>query len=441
MSSSSTLQKFAVHFWCIGFFCITFDRLLTLEGLGYSIKVSYLFFLYSMIFTVWGKLQTSSSKDVLKEFYRIIMNSPWRYFVLLLLYGLLLVPFSLIPSKGILYISWGFFDVIFLAAHATILFCGKDKEDRRDLLDCYIVGSVLALGLIVTVDYAAYFFGYKGGLIGYNQGSYEYYASRPHAFSYEPSYLALYFYFSFMYLFLKTFVRAGFTWSSRYLEVLGIGMCIVVFMMTFSRSVMVTAFCGGLLALGFLFRRKLLTKRVIMGLCGGGALLSLSMAVFTPKKQIDRTYEYMVLTLFVQDDSSLASRLGGFKEGFYLAQDTHFLGTGVGSSYAASTKKISDQKLPRSDYGQQNIQSLWLEALAELGIIGLLIYGTFAFMLVRALYQAAQLTNSSIAWSGYLSLIVFFVFTAHWFPNLYRPDVWVWFAVFGIGLSDKESVV
>ena len=98
-------------------------------------------------------------------------------------------PWSAFPLKSFLYSCWLLFDIGMVWLSTQILFRRLGAVWFARL----IFGTLLFLSGIILMDYAAYPFGYRGGLIGFNQDIIlNLMVSRPHAFASEPSYAAAY---------------------------------------------------------------------------------------------------------------------------------------------------------------------------------------------------------------------------------------------------------
>ena len=213
-SQNSLLRSLSRLFWCLGFCFVTFDRALVWEIGSYTLKLSFPLFLTAFLFASTAEISQGGLRSLWKRTREILLRPPWLFALLLIAYAFLSTTFAPLRGKAIAYSLWLCFDLIAVVFTAYLAFeTDSDRIDTRvrnlALWARYMTAAVIVIALIVHIDYFAHFYGYKSGLIGYNQGNNEWYVnSRPHAFSFEPSYLALFFAFSIIYLAFEAAVAA-----------------------------------------------------------------------------------------------------------------------------------------------------------------------------------------------------------------------------------------
>jgi hypothetical protein len=117
------------------------------------------------------------------------------------------------------------------------------------------------------------------------------------------------------------------------------------------------------------------------------------------------------------------------------------MGTGLGASYLFWQRQQDPLKyaggLLPGEQGAQVVMSSWVEAWAELGVPGFLLYLLFAISFCVALWRAIRVSTDSLLLAAAASALCFFFFSAHWMPNLSRSDVWVWYSLFGVMIADR----
>jgi O-antigen ligase len=327
------------------------------------------------------------------------------------------------------------FDVTVLWLSVQLLF----EEAAPDFFARLAFGTLLFLSTVILVDYAAYPFGYRGGLIGNNQDILlNLMISRPHAFSSEPSYAA-----SFLCLGLLTtgpylLLRS----RRRWLAALGIALVLFAVVATTSRSGWAALALGGglLLALPVLAGRRLPWKRLLVGAAAAAALVVVFLLT-TPKAQLQNLNDHLVSSVLHGNDSSGVSRLKAFGLAWDMARDTHGLGAGFGASYRyfkdhGGFDYNFQESFNARMYGNEVIMSAWGQLLAEGGLVGVLLYALAGVLLVRRLWRHWVATGSPLAYGSLTAAIVFFAFLGFFLGNICRGDMWVWLALWS-GFAEK----
>lgn len=452
---SASIRQIALHAWCLGFACITFDRFLNVEvGTGLTsvtLKISFLLFLVAFLLTCGSMVGENGIRAAFSRYFGIFRARPWIFTLPLLLYSTAIASFAPLPTKAFLYSGWLGFDLVAIVATGLILFGNDPEASGRSTVVWfrYLAASVLVLGTVVHIDYFAHFLGYKSGLIGYNQGNNSWYInSRPHAFSYEPSYLALYFACAIPYLVFDSQISKR-PALPRFLAIAAFVVAMNVMLFTFARSVIIFLFLLLTFLLFYLYRAGKL-PRVGLGKLGLSVAVALGiMIALTPRQQLRAVYEIMVYRAFTGFDASLSTRFDSYPTTWEIVRDTKMRGIGAGSSYyywyynldGKSESPPIEQASPDQpgETGRQKIQSLWLEVLAENGLLGFLAYLGFALTFIAAAYRAMRVSRSGIAYIAFASVTTFFLFMAHWLPNVSRSDVWVWFTIWGASLVNLPT--
>lgn len=429
------LTQIALHLWCLGFGFLTLDRILVYEWGAYSVKASYFFFVGAFLLLALGQWQQGLIKSFIARLWAFIF-SYWGFVLGLAILGALSSIFAILQAKAILYALWLVFNVLVIGFAGIILLNlerGPNRLRAVGIFFRYLAISVILLGIVVHIDYFAHFYGYKSGFIGYNQGDNSWYVnSRPHAFSFEPSYLALYFSFAALLLFHQS-VLAKMPELPRWLAVSALVLAVNVLLFTFARSVLLSValvFMVLLFSLGReLFRVSVKPLYLFTTIVAVGSLF----LILTPKPQLNAVYDVMVYRLLQGKDWSLDSRVDGFVTAWEIAKRHNFIGVGMGSSYNYWFHEMNgaamSAALKEGEVGRHKIQNIWLELFAELGVLGIAFLGAFSFGFIRSAHQAAKSSGNSLAYIGFASGFVLLLFTIHWFPNVSRSDIWAWLSV------------
>ena len=352
----------------------------------------------------------------------------FRSFLALAFYNLGISPWSAFPLKSFLYSCWLLFDIGMVWLSTQILFRRLGAVWFARL----IFGTLLFLSGIILMDYAAYPFGYRGGLIGFNQDIIlNLMVSRPHAFASEPSYAAAY-------LALGLFTIGPFLLRNskrKPLAALGLSMIAFAAIATTSRSGWAGLAFGSmiLLALTIFAGKKIPWKILLRVALAIPVLIGIFLAT-TPKAQLENLNQSFVRGLFQGNDSSGNSRLKALSLAVEMAKETKGLGTGIGASYRyfkdhGGFDYDYQEKFGARQYGNEVIMSTWGQILAEQGAIGLLLFTLAAFFLLRSLWRKWKVEDSPLAFGSLTAALVFFGFMAMWLGNICRGDVWVWYSI------------
>jgi O-antigen ligase len=214
-----------------------------------------------------------------------------------------------------------------------------------------------------------------------------------------------------------------------------------VILLTFARSVLITLALTIFLLVLILIRRGKLMGAKFVHLFIALSFSVVLIVALTPKSQLIAVYDRMIYRAFIGADQSVDSRLDGFRVAWNMAKIKNFVGVGIGGSYAywyremGGAPTVALVKLPQTVYQRHKIQSLWLEVLAELGAIGIFIFASLGFALCYQALQATRIDPGMDSYVAFVMLVVFFLFTSHWFPNLCRPDIWSWIGIWGASIT------
>lgn len=417
----------ALALWCAGFFTSTWDLFLTREVGGFTLKLHFLFFALAAL---------SLLPEILAAAGGFFTRKPWLWLTLFAAYALATAPFSLVPVKSFAYTLWFLFDLAAIALPAAILF-SSDAGARRWLGRAILLTGAF-LALVTLTDYVAYFYGYKAGLIGFNQDRYlNWGASRPHAFSFEPSYLAAFFTPLTLYFFLGAYHPER-SRRARCFAAFSLALSLATLFATGSRSGWLGAGLGFLLAVPLIrIRRGKWPRSLLASAAAGAVALALGYALL-PANQKEMIRYRLVSELYEHKERGggpTNARLLSIGYGIEMGKETYGAGTGLGASHAYWVKKTDPGKLDTAlgkDLGGEAVMNMWAQVFAELGIPGLLTFAGFAATILFGLWRAPA---GYLRDAGLVSAAVFFFFTAHCLGNPARVDMWVWFAIWGASLG------
>jgi len=416
------------------FFVSTWDLLLVRKVGGFTLKAYQPLFLLCAGVNAWPYVRTGRLDELVAPFRR-----PFPLAMLALAFFYLgLAPWSAFPLKSLLYSFWMLFDLVAIWLTTQRLF----REHPPATFGWIAFTAILFHATVILVDYAAYPFGYRGGVIGYNQDILtNLMISRPHAYSSEPSYAAVT--LSLGALSLAPFVLL----RARYRPLGAAGVLAVLFaiLATTSRSGWACLAIGLVLlaVLPVLAGERIPWKTVTKGLAALPVLVGIFL-VTTPKAQLDNLSRLMVDSVFHGYDSSGVARVKALGLAVQMARETHWVGTGVGASYRYykdhggfdyNFQESFDQKM----YGNEVIMSTWGQLLAEGGLVGVALYAFAGVALAVALWRRWRGEDSLFAYGSLAACVAFFGFGALWLGNVCRGDVWVWFALWGGFAYNKKT--
>lgn len=410
--------------FALAFFFSSWDFTASVDAGGFTFKLYQGFFLAGGITLAWRHLRAGAIDSYLAP-----LRQPFALAMLSLgLFSLGMAPWSAFPLKSFLYSCWLLFDVTALWLSVQLLF----REVPEELFARVAFGTILFLSAVILIDYAAYPFGYRGGLIGHNQDIVlNLMISRPHAFSSEPSYAA-------SYLCLGLFTTAPYWFRRarrRWLAMLGILLVGFAIVATTSRSGWASLAMGValLVILPVLRGRRLPWKPVAAAAVAIPALVAIFLAT-TPKAQLENLHTSLISGLLHGNDSSGTSRMKALELAGQIARETHGVGSGIGASYRYFKEHNGfdynfQEAFNQRMYGNEVIMSTWGQLLAEGGVVGTLLYLLAAILMLVSLWRAWAGTDSLLAYGSIAGAAVFFFFMAIWLGNVCRGDMWVWFAL------------
>ncbi|MGE3260409.1 MAG: O-antigen ligase family protein [Bacteriovoracia bacterium] len=417
------MGKSALYLWCAGLAIVTFDLILTFEFGGFTIKSYYFLFLAAASLFALEEIRGGRVWDRARELFR----RPWVFAFLLFAYELGMSPFSYVPKKSFAYSVWLLFDLVVVALPGYFLLSREIFTSRRVVTFALMAAAYFLVGILI-VDLIAFQYGFLGGFIGYNQEpSLGWGMSRAHAFSFEPSYLSMYFNFSMLFLVGEVISPKP---NIPRIPLFGsvILLLVGIFLLA-SRTGWLLVGTG--LAVLLFHSRHLLRRKDLKKAALGIAAFVVLFLLLLPSKHYSLMGKHLISTILSGTDGSGNTRLKAMNEAAQISLETKGLGVGVGASffyYLAKNPALITPHL-HVTMGGESIMSTWGQIVAESGLPGTLLYFAFGLSIILALVRAARSSGDATVTASAVSAVLFFGLAAHLVGNLARTDVWVWFAL------------
>lgn len=433
LNKLSALERMAWYFFSAGFFSATWDRLLTCEFQNITLKIHYLFFVLSFLCLLY-----SGKKQFFQDAVKNLRTGFPLFFLILVAQFLLSIPRSYFPFKTFLYSCWITFDLVCIWLPAAIL---AEKVPVKSLLRL-VAFTLIFHAVVIFIDQAAFYSGYRDGLIGFNQDhDLRWGVSRPAAFSFEPSYIASF--LSLGALFLVPHLR-----RINKLFLIAFAITVPAIFFSTSRTGVGALFLGGIIfvMMEFWFKKKIPWKMMAVSLL---FLVSVISLFYFSRPQVERAEldKQLMSSLIQGRDGSGVTRLQALGFAWKINSETGWLGAGLGASFRYwalghdKTLLFDEGKdLQKSQFGNELIMSTWGQLLAEGGIVALILFLGAAFWVCVNLYLVRKKIDSPDITSALLVAIVLFFFILHWLGNVARVDIWVWYAAFAF-IGKKYSLV
>lgn len=415
----------ALALFCLGVLTCTWDLVLKVDIAGFTLKAHQGFFFFAFLLAALPKIPRLPTELRALPLKRVGLP----FLGLAIYYGASSIR-SEFPLKSALYSGWLVFSLCAIWLTTLLLRDSLSKKFAAITVLC----AAAFQAAVITIDQIAYQYGYRDGLIGFNQDTIlQWGVSRPHGFAMEPSYAAI---------FLTFALILGFglfsTLAKKFRPLLAAGLLLGLFALvaSTSRTGWISTLLGvlALLAIGAIRAKKIPWKGLGALAAAGIAIGAVYYATISPSQRAVLN-ESLVSSVYKGTDGSGNARLKAHLQAWQMAKETNGLGTGLGASYKYWTARYHAEEVdkPKSfdenSYGREVVMSLWGQLLAEGGIPALLFYFAGAFFLVQALWRAWGTGGDPLTQAALASALVFFLFTAFFLGNVARGDVWVWFAI------------
>ena len=443
----SILSRASILIWCLGFSLITFDLVLCWKVGPFTVKSFHLLFLVS------GGLAVLSGENKFRQKidWKRIFFSPLGFLAAFVVYCFFSATYSILPLKTLGYSGLGVFNFLFILLLGAVHYQSQGEKFVK-LLFQFLYASLWLLGAVVLIDYFAFLYGYRGGLIGFNQARYlDWGMSRPHAFAHEPSYLCHYVSLVLVFLFtdiagaknkrgMLLFKSTTVLWGA------------MILLLAASRTGWIMTTLEVLAVSLWTLKKTRFSLFKIMKFAAGTLVALTLFSLLLPKDQKQKLWVNSIRPILTLHDGPGNARLLSITGGARIAKATHFLGTGLGGSYlywiqtVPNTKAIFEEmngKITSDVYGREAIMSTYPQVFAETGIIGLLLYLGFVIGTLAFVSRDYRKNPSGFNFSRVLSCCLCFFLSVFTFGNVMRPDMWVWYSVWHFYLfvpkSSKES--
>lgn len=394
------VQKYrdlAAWVWSFGLATIALDRFLYYDLGEYNLRLCYFLFSISALLVCRAELREFGARVALYRLHDLVIGGPWKYLLLYFLWVNIFAPISENPARSVIYATAGWFSLLAVSISAQFIFC----EYR--LHGTYLVPSrlhrafsgyaiaICVLGLSFLINYFA-----PSILVT--------------PFFEDNVHLLLYFVIGFPFLFWD-FTNSKRHILPRYISGPAMMVAVATVFLIGHQVLFIGLLTGPLLLmlLGFIKRVPLQRSSVgLVILC----LISVNVAFLAGKHpKIIEARQKLIVPL-EKNERQLKRKMESWEHTLQVARGSNFLGTGIGGS---------DVK-----------NGVWNLILAEVGLMGLLLYVSFFGSLLRGLYLVRRARQLFVSHAALVSMVVFILFGSHYLNNPYGAAIWVWYAIWGL---------
>lgn len=230
----------------------------------------------------------------------------------------------------------------------------------------------------------------------------------------------------------------------KFISVLIMGLIFFAILNTYSRG----AYLALLIVLGFIFLERKLNPLIILASLG----LFLSIILFAPTDYVSRFETLLSLSPAsdngIYQDSSLRGRSSEILAGQRMFLEHPLLGVGVGN-YENNYQKYAQEIGIEVRLEERQAHSLYVQILAETGLLGAITFGGFVLTLMVGLYRARQNTREidnaqSKSWRLWMISIQFSVIsyltTSLFLHGAYIRYFWVLVALAITGIQLTKNI-
>jgi len=410
-----TFIKISLLEWALlafGFVTISWDTVLTIQWGHYTIRAGFL------------ALGAVGVIRYLKSFALRIplpLNNPFGNYIFLFIMLLSLSPFyGANLEKSIGYLTYAVF-FIFLFYFPFQLTIRERSVGIKALRFCF-------LGLLLADSFGILQFVY-GTLTG-NALLVRGWAGpfpRIQGFSYEPSYFAMY-NMVFFHLLVTLYIQGTQLFGKRYLLGLIILSVLAIILSTSRSGWAILSIVAGFYLMKYVIRRRKIEYRRLWQLAMVTTLIIMIIVGIFPK-QVGRfqavVSKLVGMAVNIHEPSSTQPRIERIFKAVKTFAENPAIGVGLGGFGAYAKERF---KLPGEPYYIVT-SNLWAEVLAELGIVGFLIFLCMIIRYVKELWARARLVKDrelSLILQGICSSTIVTFFLSYQFnQTLYRGYVWL----------------
>lgn len=385
------------------FLFLPFERLLTMELFGFTLKISFVILMVFVLFFL----------SVIHK-YRLEIED--KLLLLFSFLSFLSIIWSIDQYRSLM------ISTIFLTTFLGFITLKRlIKKENFDLIEKIIIWSGIWLAVFALWQYFADLYGFSDlTFLRENYQKSVFGFPRPHATFLEPLYFANYLFLPF-YLSIGRFAKSK---NGDILSVVSLFLVSVVIVLSLSRG----AYIGLILSLFVFFvliisfYKQYFKKALFVLLI---VILAVIFAILIIKFSSPReSFELFVAHAGVADVSTGESTL----DRFYLAKVAwqQFLQKpwGIGAGAFGALPEFTEKAVV-GDY--QTVNNLYLEVLAEEGIIGFLIFFSFVALLVKNLSAKIKEKNFSVLIYLVIGVAIFAQATS--FSSLYILPIWAYLAL------------
>lgn len=399
---------------------LPFERIPTFEAGGFTVKISYIFFILLAIgFLVLYK------KSIIKR-----VGWDIKLLAALWLFALISTLFySSNLTRGLIILSmWAFsFAVYFVSSNLT-------KNHQEKIKNLIIVSAIITsfFGLYqfiadsvgVAEKFTLLSHHYTKAILGF---------PRAQSVALEPLYFA-------NFLFAPIFITFGYFINkdnkifNKY-SILQI-ILLAAFILAVSRGAYIAMAVSvlGLIAYLIIIKKPLKLIGCFISIALALAISFLCVKVLNGTKASQGAIDHSVVYVGNTDkDSSALDRIGTYKLAFKYFKEKPLLGNGLASFGTAVTPENK-----KKDGIYQTVNNQYLELLTENGIVGLLIFLAFLiFLLIQVILKAKSVSIKSKNSIVMLSLAIFAILVQYnFFSTLYIVYIWAFLGMLKGEVSD-----
>jgi O-antigen ligase len=199
---------------------------------------------------------------------------------------------------------------------------------------------------------------------------------------------------------------------------------------TFSRGAWLGLIIGFLIMLMIAVYKKLLIvqKKLLI------LLIIISLPLFVLYSLNEELVKTRLITKTRLENKSNTERIASLNESITIIKDNLFFGTGIGNYTSAIYEKNNKELV----FYYQPVHNVYLLVLAELGLIGLLLFLGLLQYLFNKTYQIIKTEKQEIYNIGlFFAMIIIFLFD-HWWWSLHFGVFLYWF-LFGLMLRENKT--
>lgn len=421
-------KKYLIFLFLAVFFLLPFERIPTFELLGFTVKLSYIAFLFFLILFL---------PRLISLFKENKLSISDRFLLLFWLSGLVSLLFTPNLKRSIITLAlWAFVFVLYLVFSRLL----KNEQLRTKVENIIIISSVL-----VSIFGIYQFVGDSIGLSTNLTGLREQYTKIVMGFPRIQSVALEPLYFS-NYLLIPFFIALKRYFLQQYKNKYSILAIIFLFSLNIILGISRGAYLAIAISLVILFvcfalnclgkKEKYIKKSaILLAVLFCSALLSLGMVRTMNGSEAGKNFAGHAKVDDTQTGSSVPGRLDGYKIALNLFEKKPIFGNGVASFGPLTVGSEKDLK----QFGYGIVNNEYLEILTETGLVGFILFALFVLYLIRDFWQKFRILRDTarIPILMYALGILAIAIQYNFFSTLYIIYIWAFLALFN-GEIDSE---